>query len=515
MDTPSIPGYRVTGTAGHGVRGAAHTVVGADGTGGVAVIVERELEMRVRELGDLSHPGLPTILDVVRLPDGGAAVVLGVAVGPSLATLVQARGHLPSGELATLWRRCAEALAALHHRGLVHGDVSPGNIVITEAGPVLLDILGHGGTETGPRGHVAPEVAAGAPPTTAADVWGLARAIAWAGGDAPHVLDALGEALADSPAARPTARAFSTWAFVVGDPVPITMPDSAALAGAQVRAGVTETALLAPRRWGRLSLRSVPAALSLRAVAAGVALLLTFGITAGTLLADGGAHPASSAAASESGPLEEGEAQEGAPGGESPGESSTGGGDAGEEVRDPAAGEDEGEGGTGVGDAGESSTGEGDGRDEVRDAVAGVVGARDAALVAHDAAALQGVYAPGASALAADLAVLADVVASGVELRDFGTEVVDVRVVEQRAGYLLVEATVAQRAHTRLVGESERDVAAGGSRCVRLALVRAQGAGQDQTRGAGRAQGAGPDQAQGVWQIQELAPCGQTEGGED
>nr|NLD40150.1 hypothetical protein [Actinomycetales bacterium] len=286
MEIPTIPGYRATGIAGHGARGGTPTVVAEDGRSGVAVVVERGLEMRVRSLRDLGHPALPAIVDVVRLDDG-AAVILEPVAGPSLATLVQARGRLAPRELATLWQSLADALAAMHQRDLTHGDVSPGNIVVTASGPVLLDIVGHAGRESGYRGHVAPEVAVGGAPSPAADVWALARAISWASDDDPAVARALGSALADTPALRPTARAFATWAYLLGEPGPISIPDGATLAGAQVRAGVSETVLLppgAPRRRPGWVVWAAVAAIA----AAGVISLLDDG---------GGPAPASSPAA--------------------------------------------------------------------------------------------------------------------------------------------------------------------------------------------------------------------------
>ena len=75
----------------------------------------------------------------------------------------------------------AEALTHLHTTdpSVVHGDVKPANLVLTPTGRVVLVDFGVSSTRGlrtrgGTPGYRAPEVAAGAVPTRAADVYGLA-----------------------------------------------------------------------------------------------------------------------------------------------------------------------------------------------------------------------------------------------------------------------------------------------------------------------------------------------------
>jgi len=117
----------------------------------------------------------------------------------------------------------AQALDHLHAHGrpIVHGNVKPDNAVLTpEAQVVLVDfgLVDAGGGATA-SGYVAPEVAAGEPPTPAADVYGLAATaialltgspprgeVSWEGVD-PVLAGALDRAvrrgLATDPARRP------------------------------------------------------------------------------------------------------------------------------------------------------------------------------------------------------------------------------------------------------------------------------------------------------------------------
>ena len=70
--------------------------------------------------------------------------------------LVRARGHLSPGEVVTVLAPVASALGRLHDLGVVHGDVSPGNVLLDLDGRPVLGDLG--------LGHVVGEVSPG--------VWG-------------------------------------------------------------------------------------------------------------------------------------------------------------------------------------------------------------------------------------------------------------------------------------------------------------------------------------------------------
>ena len=75
--------------------------------------------------------------------------------------------------------RLAAALAALHEKGFLHGDVKPSNIGFTaEGSPKLLDFgLAHAVDDTAILGvtlpYLSPEVLAGHPAEEADDVWSL------------------------------------------------------------------------------------------------------------------------------------------------------------------------------------------------------------------------------------------------------------------------------------------------------------------------------------------------------
>jgi serine/threonine protein kinase len=74
--------------------------------------------------------------------DRGPGLLLEYAAGGSLAALVAARGPLAVGEAITILTPVASALDYLHGTGVVHGDVSPGNVLFTAVGKPLLADLG-------------------------------------------------------------------------------------------------------------------------------------------------------------------------------------------------------------------------------------------------------------------------------------------------------------------------------------------------------------------------------------
>ena len=131
----------------------------------------------------LRHPNIVSVVDVVR-DDTAVAVVMPYASGGSLASRL-ARGPMAALEVVQIADAVASALTAVHERGVVHGDVKPGNIVFDRPGPAGVALLTDFGVARLPGAsptddpvagtveYLAPEVVDGHPFGPATDVYGL------------------------------------------------------------------------------------------------------------------------------------------------------------------------------------------------------------------------------------------------------------------------------------------------------------------------------------------------------
>src|SRR5215472_3575392 len=113
--------------------------------------------------------------------------------GLTLDAVVGAGGPLTGPALARLAYGLAEALAAVHAAGVVHRDLKPGNVMISDGEPVVIDFgiaqlpettrLTMTGMFMGTPGYLAPEVIEGKDSGPASDVhsWGATVAFAATG----------------------------------------------------------------------------------------------------------------------------------------------------------------------------------------------------------------------------------------------------------------------------------------------------------------------------------------------
>jgi hypothetical protein len=188
---PVVPGYTLEALIGRGGSGEVWRAVPRRGGDPVAVkvLVAGDPERQAREaalLGELDHPHLVRLIEVVHQPRRGGearvALVLELLAGGSLAALLARRGRLRPREVVTAIAPVAAALAHAHGQGVVHGDLSPGNIVFTAEGrPVLTDlgvarVLGETAAGEVTPAYVDPTVARGGAPGPASDVFGIAAA---------------------------------------------------------------------------------------------------------------------------------------------------------------------------------------------------------------------------------------------------------------------------------------------------------------------------------------------------
>ena len=171
----SLRRYRILSELGRGGMGVVYRALDESLQREVALkvlspelVADPELHRRflqeARAAAALSHPGVAVVHEIDQV-DGVTYIAMELVGGEPLARALR-RGPLDPGRALELGLEIAEALGAGHARGIVHRDVKPGNVVLTDAGhaklidfglaksvPVAgLDLEG----ATPPRGHTDP-----------------------------------------------------------------------------------------------------------------------------------------------------------------------------------------------------------------------------------------------------------------------------------------------------------------------------------------------------------------------
>lgn len=193
----------------------------------------------------IQHPHVLPFHDMIETPEG-SVLVLGAAEGGSLADIFYARRVLSPGEMVTACAPIAEALAEIHRHGIVHGAITPDEIVFARDGRPMLAGVGLatiGANVNLQELTIAPEVASGAEFGPPADVYGVA-ATAIVALTGPVSADRLFAASAEqllatgvTPAAqavvtraigrnvgrRPDAETLVNALYVIADPEPVEL----------------------------------------------------------------------------------------------------------------------------------------------------------------------------------------------------------------------------------------------------------------------------------------------------
>lgn len=136
-----------------------------------------------RAASALDHPNIYTIFEIGETDDGSLFIASPLYDGETLKKRLEA-GQLSPDAARDLLRQLLEGLAAAHEAGIVHRDVKPANIMVTNGGVVkLLDFglaklgveahLTREGTTLGTAAYMSPEQASGAAVDHRADLWSV------------------------------------------------------------------------------------------------------------------------------------------------------------------------------------------------------------------------------------------------------------------------------------------------------------------------------------------------------
>ncbi|WP_053693209.1 serine/threonine-protein kinase [Streptomyces sp. WM6372] len=180
---PACPGdpkrvgpYRIIGRLGSGGMGTVHAGLDPAGLRVAVKLVhaahsaDAEFRARFRREVQLStRVHGPCLMPLLAAdPEADTPwLATAYAPGPTLDQHIAAHGPLTGGTLYAFAAGTAQALAAIHDAGVVHRDVKPQNVILTPAGPRVLDFgiaraadgtsVTRTGVMTGTPGWISPE----------------------------------------------------------------------------------------------------------------------------------------------------------------------------------------------------------------------------------------------------------------------------------------------------------------------------------------------------------------------
>jgi len=135
-----------------------------------------------RTAAQLSHPGIATVFGA-DIHESRPVIVMELIEGETLSELLK-RGPLPTGAAVGIAEQLLGALAYAHERGVVHRDIKPDNVFVTDDGRVKVADFGiahvgqgtqltQAGTVMGTPGYMAPEQIKGEAVDARADIFSV------------------------------------------------------------------------------------------------------------------------------------------------------------------------------------------------------------------------------------------------------------------------------------------------------------------------------------------------------
>jgi serine/threonine protein kinase len=207
---PAVPGYRIVQRIGAGGMGVVYKAIQLSMNRPVAMKIlypryakDAEFLERFRReiatMAKLSHPNIVTAIDTGET--GGAPYyVMEFVDGRTVTELVKKGGSLPEGKTLEIAAQVGRALAHAARHKLIHRDIKPDNIMVTDEGVAKLCDMGIAksleesadsslttdGIAIGTPSYISPEQAQGLPADERSDIYSLGVTLYYAAtGKAP------------------------------------------------------------------------------------------------------------------------------------------------------------------------------------------------------------------------------------------------------------------------------------------------------------------------------------------
>ncbi|MGH9116130.1 MAG: serine/threonine-protein kinase, partial [Acidimicrobiales bacterium] len=189
-----LPGYSDISEIGGGTLATVYRAVEADTGRPVALKILKvdtvnphlmeTFHQEIQALGKVSdHPNIVTLYRPLTTPDGRPVLVLELC-RESLAERIRRSGPLDVIEVTRIGIKVAGALETAHRNGLLHRDMKPQNVLVTQFGEPALADFGIAALQASAQAtagmfgfttlHAAPEMLEGHKLSPATDVYGLA-----------------------------------------------------------------------------------------------------------------------------------------------------------------------------------------------------------------------------------------------------------------------------------------------------------------------------------------------------
>ncbi len=147
-------------------------------------VIRERLRRETRTVAALDHPNIAPLYEAGE-EDGTVYIVTRWVEGTELGALIRRESPVAPARAARFAAQVADALELAHEKGLVHRDVKPSNVIVTEEDHIYLTDFGlakRAGSASGLTGagqllgtvdYVAPESIEGTEPEARGDIYGL------------------------------------------------------------------------------------------------------------------------------------------------------------------------------------------------------------------------------------------------------------------------------------------------------------------------------------------------------
>lgn len=141
------------------------------------------LRAEAHNSANLAHPNIAALFEYYE-HDGIGFLVMEYVPSPSLAQIYKIEGRLPASRLIPILIQVARGLYVAHSHGVIHRDVKPANIMVSQSGEVKITDFGvsysanqaqitQAGMVVGTAQYISPEQAQGHQATPQSDIYSL------------------------------------------------------------------------------------------------------------------------------------------------------------------------------------------------------------------------------------------------------------------------------------------------------------------------------------------------------